>query len=564
MSPRHSRRHPSSHRARLASKHPSQGSDLQRAFDGFAVAALFVVAVAAALTFRDYGLGWDDYTHSQYGQLLLDFYASGFTDTRAFSFVNLFMYGGGFDMGAALLAKILPFSLFETRRLAGAIVGVIGLLATWRLGRYLGGPLAGLLALVLLAACPLYYGHMFMNPKDAPFAAAMAILLLSLVRAFEEYPRPKIATVAVFGLGLGLAIGSRILGGFAALYVIPPIALLLVHTIRHGGLQRASTEFGSFTLALLPGIVIAVLVMALLWPWSVIDPLNLFRAGEYFSHFFERPWRELFEGSLVLVPDMPRTYVPLLLALKLPEILLALGVGGVIYALYAGTRENIPIRHRATLLLIAAAATLPVVVAIVTRPAMYNGIRHFIFVIPPLAALGGLAGALLLERLRQFSWQGAAVGVLVIIAGVFLPLREMVRLHPYQYVHFNVIAGGVPGAFGRFMLDYWGLAFKQAAPQLLARLEERKEKPPTGRNWRIAVCGPHPPARNELGPDFDISWDPKEADFVMALGTFYCVRIRAPVLVEIEREGVMFARVYDIRGRSIPSLLTIPPPRRVN
>ena len=78
-------------------------------------------------TFRDYGLGWDDYTHSQYGELLLALYASGFRDTRALSFVNLYLYGGGFDMAARLLAKILPFDLFETRRLAGAAVGLIGL-----------------------------------------------------------------------------------------------------------------------------------------------------------------------------------------------------------------------------------------------------------------------------------------------------------------------------------------------------------------------------------------------------------------------------------------------------
>ena len=28
---------------------------------------------SALLTFRDYGLGWDDYTHSEYGELLLAF-----------------------------------------------------------------------------------------------------------------------------------------------------------------------------------------------------------------------------------------------------------------------------------------------------------------------------------------------------------------------------------------------------------------------------------------------------------------------------------------------------------
>ena len=83
------------------------------------------VAAIAALTFRDYGLGWDDYAHSQYGDLLLALYSSGFRDQRALSFVNLYKYGGGFDMAAALAAKVLPFGLFETRRLVGAAVGAV-------------------------------------------------------------------------------------------------------------------------------------------------------------------------------------------------------------------------------------------------------------------------------------------------------------------------------------------------------------------------------------------------------------------------------------------------------
>src|ERR1700681_913456 len=162
------------------------GRSTERIVDLVAVALLLTIAAIAALTFRDYGLGWDDYTHSQYGALLLRLYGSGFADREALSFVNLYAYGGGFDMLAALLAKVLPFDLFETRRLAGALVGLAGLVATWRLGRRAGGPLAGLIALALLATCPLYYGHMFMNAKDGPFAAAMAFALLGLVRLFDE------------------------------------------------------------------------------------------------------------------------------------------------------------------------------------------------------------------------------------------------------------------------------------------------------------------------------------------------------------------------------------------
>src|SRR5450756_2740340 len=98
--------------------------------DRIAVLILAAVAVIAGITFRDYGLGWDDYTHSQYGDLLLKLYGSGFADTSALSFVNLYKYGGGFDMAAALAAKVLPFGLFETRRLVGAAIGIFGLFVT--------------------------------------------------------------------------------------------------------------------------------------------------------------------------------------------------------------------------------------------------------------------------------------------------------------------------------------------------------------------------------------------------------------------------------------------------
>src|SRR4051794_41763686 len=95
--------------------------------DRVAIVILAAVAIAAAATFRDYGLGWDDYTHSQYGDLLLKLYGSGFADTRALSFVNLYFYGGGFDMLAAFSAKGLPFGFFEARRLLRAAGGILGL-----------------------------------------------------------------------------------------------------------------------------------------------------------------------------------------------------------------------------------------------------------------------------------------------------------------------------------------------------------------------------------------------------------------------------------------------------
>src|SRR6266436_30196 len=249
---------------------PSRRS-VERTCDDLAIIVLGVVALIAGLTFRDYGLGWDDYTHAEYADLLLRMYGSGFKDTAALSFANLYMYGGGFDMAAAMLHKVIPLELFETRRLLGAVVGLIGLAVTWRLGRRVGGPFAGLATLLLLVLCPTFYGHMFMNPKDAPFAVAMVVLLLGLVRLAEEYPAPSPRTILIVGF----------------------------------------------------------LVMGLIWPWSIMQPGNPLQAVTYFSHFFEKPWKEMFDGALVSVPDMPWSYLPTLFALQLPEVLLGLLVAGV-------------------------------------------------------------------------------------------------------------------------------------------------------------------------------------------------------------------------------------------
>lgn len=528
--------------------------------DALSLVVLLATGAIALGTFRDYGLGWDDFTHSQMGEKLLALYASGFRDREALSFVNLYMYGGGFDIVAALLAKVLPFSLFETRRLVGAAVGIAGLAITWRLGRRLAGPLAGFIALLLLATCPIFYGHMFINAKDAPFAVAMTLLLLSLLRLVQEYPHPTPASVLLFGAGLGFTIGTRIMGVLAGLHALAAFGLLWLNDARSEGLGTAVARLVRFLLAIIPGLGFAYLLMGLLWPWSVVSPLNPLRAVQYFSVFFEKPWREVFAGQLIRVPDMPASYLPTLLAAKLPEIMLVLGVGGITLALFRTFRPSEPPKSRASYLLVWAAAVAPVILTVLTRPAMYNGFRHFLFLLPPFAVLGGVLGARLLEIAAQYSRPVHLATVAVLALGLISPVAAMVAIHPYEYTHFNRLEGGVRGAENRYMLDYWGLSFKQAAQQLRARLTERAETPGNGRRWKIAVCGPHSPAAVELGPEFELTWDPAGADFALMLGAYYCRQLNAPVLAHVERDGVTYARAYDIRGRSFATILTTPPP----
>ena len=88
--------------------------------------------------------------------------------------------------------------------------------------------------------------------------------------------------------------------------------------------------------------------MGLIWPWSIMEPGNPFQALTYFSHFFEKPWKEMFDGAIVSVPDMPWSYLPTLFALQLPEVLLVLMTGAVDLVIEQG--DDVAARNSVTTL----------------------------------------------------------------------------------------------------------------------------------------------------------------------------------------------------------------------
>jgi hypothetical protein len=96
---------------------------------------------------------------------------------------------------------------------------------------------------------------MFMNPKDAPFAVAMVILILGLVRLAEEYPQPSPRTILIVGFGAGLSIGCRILGGLALVYAVIGFLPLLLEEIRTQGSREAVRRFAHVVYVLMPGLV---------------------------------------------------------------------------------------------------------------------------------------------------------------------------------------------------------------------------------------------------------------------------------------------------------------------
>ena len=66
----------------------------------------------------------------------------------------------------------------------------------------------------------------------------------------------------------------------------------------------------------------------------------------YFSAFFEKPWKELFNGQMVSVPDMPWSYLPTLFALKLPEAMQVLLAAGLFVTIASLFRKRRPAKRK--------------------------------------------------------------------------------------------------------------------------------------------------------------------------------------------------------------------------
>ena len=101
---------------RLIRRHLPSRMDGSKAFDAAAILLLLGLVALALLDLRAATRSRnDEEVQHRYGELILSYYASGFTDQARLPLKNLYLYGGLFDVMAVLLGRVLPFDLFDIR-----------------------------------------------------------------------------------------------------------------------------------------------------------------------------------------------------------------------------------------------------------------------------------------------------------------------------------------------------------------------------------------------------------------------------------------------------------------
>lgn len=482
-----------------------------------------VAALVGIFTYPNYGISWDEPYFYAYADAIPAAYSPKWNK------IEDFVYGPSAEdhkyYGPAYLLLGKPIqvavsSVFygndaQSWHLVNFLCFLLGVYLFYRLCLRLLSPGLSTVTAIFFATQPLLWGHAFINPKDIPFMVAFLAAIvtgLDWVDAIKKPLTTKVTTPApgagarentkenkLFAAFTGLAIpqmtlAALTLGIVSAIRVIGPFAgfLVAVYLIANQIVkQRFSSSLFLIVSSLIAYALTSILVMFTLWPFLWADPVN--RLLEVLRHMSDNPTElsVLFMGQVFPANEMPRRYFPQMLALTFTEPVWPLVLLGLVKLLKNladskvsrlssdGSKSEIlnasiqPTWPLALVLLLwfgllTAYNTLKV-------PAMYDGVRHFFFIIPPVFLVAGYGISWLREIFEKITkspshsipfWEKAAKSFqYLIILSLFIPSSlGILRLHPYEYTYYNSAAGQTFRVYER---DFWLTCYREALAWVL-------------------------------------------------------------------------------------------------
>ena len=445
-----------------------------------------------------------------YAEQIYNFYATGGKDTTCLQNDDMGMHGGFFDQFTYALVKWFDVEDYsQLRHICNSLFGWICILFVGLFAYRLGGWRAGVFAIILLFLSPRFLGHSFNNPKDLVYASMMMAGLYYVFCFVREYPNPKISTSIKLAIFAALAIVSRFAGYLLFAYLV--LLLIIYHIIikKKNSLSKNSFKIiGRYILYVAAiGLVTFGLCIAL-WPYIMSTPIKTtIRIFSEMSHF-SVSLRQLFEGSLQWSDVLPWYYTPKYIFMTIP---IAVIVGLILFFVCCWRKKE----DRFWAFFVFFTFFFPVFWIVYTHANVYGGWRHAMFAYPPMvvaagwgfdalvkwieekmgsAAQGSCAAHKGSEALRasgesskteeensdsrDVPWRVSTKGIVVNIAALVVllallvgPIRHICANHPYEYVYFNELAGGMDKAYGNYEMDYYYHSTREASEWIIANAE---------------------------------------------------------------------------------------------
>jgi hypothetical protein len=425
---------------------------------------LTVNILIGLLIHSDFGLTWDEPLFYSYGDALG--YAYSPSEWFSGNFDLYYSYGASAEdhktRGPAylLLARNFVYGLealgsdaASAWHLINFLFFQLGIYFLYRLSKRWMSSSAAFFTAAFFSFQPLLWGHAFINPKDPPF---LTFFLASLCLGFEmvdsiaENADNRTRKMLLASFVLGIATSIRILAPLAGLLVFVYF-LVVIRSKKSPHAWRSFIYYG----------LTAVLVMFITWPflWESVfkNFLNVFILMS------DNPTNlaVLFDGTRYNADYLPRRYLPVIMTITLTEptwIMFGVGFLAGYWKLLKNRTSNFASQFT-SLSLVFSYFVIILAYVLIRKPAMYDGMRHFFFILPPVFIFGGFAFELIMEKLSISSkWIQAGLGILLILPGI----NGIIRLHPYEYAYYNSFVGGTDGAFRSYETDYWLTCYKEA------------------------------------------------------------------------------------------------------
>ena len=383
----------------------------------------------------------------------------------------------------------------------------------WRLTGSWGWGLAGM---GLLALNPRLFAESFYNNKDS-MLLSLCLVVLWLGLAFAE--KRSWLSCVWFGAAGAFAANARVIGlGAFGLMGLVYLAQLSLHRLW----DRRAFLRGALAVA------VFLLVFFLITPASWSDFLGFW--GYYLgssSDFSSERWNQwvLYRGAVYNPTEnpVPWHYIPWLITITTPILILALALAWPVLWVLRCKKERAAWCSLESLFCGALClfAGLPLGYAMVVRPNLYNGWRHFYFVYASIAVLAALSGFLLWRSRRR--WLRRAVAV--VLGAHFLYYAGFIAVSfPHDYAYFNLLAGPHPEQ--RYDADYWWISLPRVLEDILemdpdARVCDVGKRPNLRQRW-YALKGEQPQL---YGPKAEeVTWERRwRARYVLENTSYWAI-----------------------------------------
>ncbi|BDS11191.1 phospholipid carrier-dependent glycosyltransferase [Aureispira anguillae] len=437
------------------------------------LASIFILSSSLGI-----GLPSDEPIDHAYGKTCLNYYKSFGQDT---SFVDLKVYGQPYKnqkyygaifeaTAAAVTASCSPATQYHIRHFLVAICGILIILFTGLTAKELSGWKAAAVTTLLMMASPTIVGQMLFNSKDIPFALGFAITCYYTVRFARNYPQFKRGDAIGLGLGIAIAVGTRVGGFLLATYPFIFFGLKLIFEKEFRTVFFSHERSQQIKLILLPAavIILGCLLGLLFYPNFWMHPVSHVSDALNVAVKFPVSITLFFEGDMVRSTNLPPNYLLKSLQISLP--LFTLLSIPLILSLFFKSKFI----SKTHLLFFLFTTLFPICFVIYTKQTIYNGWRHITFFYPSFVILAGLAISSVVFPFRKSVAQWLAV---LIFGGLILKTLIWQLTYPsYQYAYYNELAGGFHEAYDEFDNDYQQLAVTKGVYWLLENEPIFKDK----------------------------------------------------------------------------------------